>query len=441
MFHYFQSEHHFSLAIANLLGKTGLAVLMLGAISDKALADPPPAPPPNTQLPSVFCFRFTDIKAVENDPEGDKFQLSFEVLNWSNQPAGGVRIARNTGSNGLVLQDAPFLAGAGVDGNGRPLGNGANPLPGNQTFTNTGQLVESTQTAVQWTASQFDFFGGTNGPIPNQNLLGVPSQGGTALACSMVPGCQVQGNTPVVADWETVDNGNNVLDGFVITVDDFDEGESLSFNWNLLDVNGNPIGTPGQGNAYGFGTVNIGRVPINEDPSIPGHSDIAVRPLFPGNTGLIQTPNVFAQNSYQVTEYGPNNQYDDFLTPSPPAPTPSARTASLTRTTFGATSLSAASSESIVTQEPTIIAEFAAEFGAGITAPFLNPADNIFASATNVVPIDYSAPDPKPDPDPNPNPDPNPVPPTKVPEPNTLGAIALAGLGLLGSKYRRRRKA
>ena len=275
MFHSLPSKSRFSFAIAKTVGGAGLVALMVGAIADRAIADPPPPPPPATQLPSVFCFRFTDIKAVEDDPEEDKFQFTFEVLNWSNQPVGGVRIALNTGTNSFVQDVAPSFAGAGVDSNGRPLGPDADPLPGNQLFGNTGKLVESTETAVQWTAGQFDFNQGTNRPLPNQDLLGVPTLGGTAQACSMVPGCQLQGNTPVVADWETVDNGNNVLDGFTITVDDLDELEALSFNWNLLDVNGNPIGTPGQGNAYGFGTVNIGRVPIGADP----HAEF--KSLFP----------------------------------------------------------------------------------------------------------------------------------------------------------------
>lgn len=33
-------------------------------------------------LPEPYSFRFTDIKAVEGDPEGDKFQFEFEILNW-----------------------------------------------------------------------------------------------------------------------------------------------------------------------------------------------------------------------------------------------------------------------------------------------------------------------------------------------------------------------
>ncbi|OZH54109.1 hypothetical protein AFK68_12995 [Hydrocoleum sp. CS-953] len=210
---------------------TNLTKAILAAIASSfgvgvkaALADPPPAPPPQTLLPPVFCFRFTDIKAVEDDPEGDKFQLAFEVLNWSNQPASGVRIALTEGTNSFVTDGAaPTFAGAGVDRNGRPNGPDADPLPGNQLFTNGGQVVESTETAIQWDATQVDLNTFASGPIPNRDLLGVGERN-TPGACALVPGCRVVGHpnpffgSPVVADWETIDNGNNVLDGFVITV-------------------------------------------------------------------------------------------------------------------------------------------------------------------------------------------------------------------------------
>ena len=38
-----------------------------------ASADPPPDPPEDIILPSVFCFRVTDIDQVVGDPEGDRF--------------------------------------------------------------------------------------------------------------------------------------------------------------------------------------------------------------------------------------------------------------------------------------------------------------------------------------------------------------------------------
>jgi hypothetical protein len=355
----------------------GTGTFFIGISGQPVLADPVPNPPPPiipsplppTILPSVFCFRFTDIKAVETDAEGDKFQVSFEVLNWSNQPASGVRIALNTGTNSFVQDVAPSFAGAEIDFNGSPLGNDADPLPGNQLFTNNGSVVESTETAIQWDAEQFNFNTFNSGPIPNQDLLGVPSPGGTGDACNIVSGCQIQGGQPVVADIETVDNGNNVLDGFVMTLDNLNEGEVISFNWNLLDVNGNPIGTPGNGNAYGFGSVNLARIASSDSGS-----DYRV---FPENTGVGNSIQLFARGSDQVIKDGDE------------------------------------------------VALFAAEFGAGITAPFLNQEDNIFDSGINTQPIDYSS-DPPTDPE-------------NVPEPSMVGASILAGVGLLRRRSRQKK--
>ncbi|MDY7005387.1 MAG: PEP-CTERM sorting domain-containing protein [Cyanobacteriota bacterium] len=323
---------------------------------------PPPPPPPPTKLPPVYSFRFTDIKAVENDPEGDKFQLAFEVLNWSNQPAAGVRIALTEGSNTFVTDGvAPSFAGAGIDSNGRPNGPDGDPLPGNQLFINTGQVVESTDTAIQWDANQFNFNTLVSRPIPNRDLLGVGPRN-TPGACALVPGCRVVGGspnsffgTPKVVDPETVDNGNNVLDGFVVTVDDFDEGELISFNWNLLGVDGLPIGTPNSGNEYGFGTANIVRIPIGEDPN----ADFRI---FEQDTGVEQSERLFAEDSYLVTEYSPV-AYDTTI-----ASGLSATNALATQTVNS-------------TGEP--IAQFAAEVTTGITGAFLNPADNIFNSPVN----------------------------------------------------------
>lgn len=305
------------------------------AVTKPALADPPPTPPPNTILPPVFCFRFTDIKADPNDAQGDKFLFSFEVLNWSNKPAGGVRMALNTGTNTLTIDQSPSFGGAAIDGNGRPIGSDADPLLGNQLFANTGSVVQSTSTAVQWTATQLDLNTFDSQPIPNRNLLGVPPVGGTALACGLVPGCVLQGGKPVVPNGETIDDGNNVLDGFVVAIDDLDEGEGISFNWQLLDESGNPIGSVGRGNAYGFGTVNIFRRPINE----MGQADAQFR-LLPGNSGASSSGTMFADGVNNVEDA--NGNPTDYFT---------------------------------------------GEFGAGIAAPFVKPEDNIFNEQPNVEPL------------------------------------------------------
>ncbi|MDJ1182586.1 hypothetical protein PMH09_05205 [Roseofilum sp. BLCC_M143] len=228
----------------------GTAVVLIGVGANKALADPPPNPP----LPDIFCFRITDIDAV-TDPEGDKFQIEFEVLNWTHLPATDVDIALDIATD--VSFDAAF-----IDANGRPLGPGDSPPPGNLNTVNDWSVTTQTDTYVRWDA-------GT--PIPKIDLLG------GELAPFITPG-----------NPETIDDGPNVLDGFVLQVDDWDPGEILSFNWFLTN-NGTPIGTAGGGNPYGFGVVNIAR--------IDGAEDLLGSPVFQGNTGFRDGPIEFANNS------------------------------------------------------------------------------------------------------------------------------------------------
>ncbi|MCC5634697.1 PEP-CTERM sorting domain-containing protein [Nostoc sp. CHAB 5844] len=269
------------------------AVILAGAASAPALADPVPIP----DLPTVFCFRFTDSQLVPGDVGNDRIQFEFEVLNWTNTRASGVDIALNQGNGfGGIRQARPFFAGADVDPNGRPIGTGDDGLPpGNLNIPNDWRVDSITpgnqleNTAIEWRA-------GT--PINNIDLLG--------------------GERPSFLnpnDPETIDNGNNVLDGFTFTADDLDVGEVLSFNWFLKDVNDVPIGSVGGGNAYGFGTVNITRITAGNP--LPGI-------VLVGNTGFNQSPNLFYDQTYDL---GDGTQ-------------------------------------------------LAAEFGAGITARFQNPNDN-----------------------------------------------------------------
>lgn len=118
----------------------------------------------------------------------------------------------------------------------------------------------------------------------------------------------------------------NVLDGFVLRVDDFDVGETLSLNWFLTD-GVNPIGVAGRGNQMGFGIFTLSRIPIGGP--LPG-------PVFVGNIGVAGSPTEFFDTTWNV--------------PNP--------------------------------------ALFAAEFGSQLTGAFLNPPDNIFSAPINaqVVP-------------------------------------------------------
>lgn len=400
---YYHSRNSFSTRIGSLLLTATAATILALVPTKKADADPIPRPPnPEVKLPPVFCFRFTDIKAVPDDPEGDKFQFEFEVLNWTNTPAAGVAIALNegTGASGAVNK-VPFLAGGKIDNNGRPIGKGDDAGPtGNLNKLNDWNVAKSSDSAIEWEA-------GT--AIANSNLLGATS---TQQACALVPGCQVEVTqtqtqcsswwwrwwgrrcwtvndfNPLVPDMESVDNGNNVLDGFVVTVDDFDEKEVVSLNWFLLDDSGNPIGVSGKGNAYGFGTVNLYRQPLDESTD-PGA-------LFAGNAGLGESPTLFYDNVNRVTE---------------PMLAPAA-------TAFS--NLGLASSPLRAAPDENLIALFKAEFGPGTTATFSNPADNRFNAPTNAQL----------------QPGFTPVPPQPVPEPSSLAMVGLAGLSLLRLKRR-----
>jgi hypothetical protein len=335
-------------AIYNKSFQARLCPAILLAFAGGAYADPPPTNPPDIVLPNVFCFRITDIERVAGDPGANAFNFEFEVLNWTNKPAASVALMSTVGSK-AVVGAIPTISGNSIDVNGRggptggsdigdvifdPVaihsGRGRGDIP---AATNDWVALGSTAASAIWDASTF---GGT--PVPFRNLLGA---GSTAAACALVPGCflDASGN-PVTTALDTLgdvaldggpgivpnpvapDGSGNVLDGFVLTVDDFEEGEILSLNWFLLDGDGKPIGVVGNGNAFGFGVFNLGRIPVGG--ALPG-------PIFVGNTGMAQSNRDFFDTVYQI--------------PNP--------------------------------------AEFAGEFGGGITAAFLNPQDNFLNAPIN----------------------------------------------------------
>lgn len=321
-----------------------LLATLVFAIPRRARADPVPI---QSSIP-VFCFRITDIERVA--PGSNKFRIEFEVLNWTHEPAYGVYIALNVGTGVKIVGGSPpFFAGASIDSDGRPLvlidvngdgninaadledtnglngnglldpgedknGNGRldnDPIPGNLNPSNDWTVALSTTTAITWSAgtpvSAVDLTRFPFGPPVQPGDPEIPFILFTNLA------------DPTTIVLETIDDGPNVLDGYVIEVDDFDPGEILSFNWFLTDANGNIISDPSGEfgvNPYGFGVVNLTSL---DGPAFPGA-------VFSGNTGFSQSPKLFFDSVYVV--------------PNP--------------------------------------AQFAAEFGAAMTAAFLNPDDNLF---------------------------------------------------------------
>ena len=256
-----------------------MTILVFGGLSPvlPALADPPLPEGPNTIFPKVFCLRIMDVREINPNT----FDIEFEVLNWSNAPIHKIEFDITSPNMGNVV-----FSTASIDADGRPLvfadvdNDGLFPPGdlGDFEDTNNDGVVDpgedknandrfdndeapgNVNTANNWTVKSVDstaavFEAGT--PIPNIDLLGATS---TAQANALMPGwpnnISIDGNG-VIEDPEDIDNGTNVLDGFVIRVTDFDDLETFNMNWFVYDISGNPIGTQQGGNSMGFGMITL----------------------------------------------------------------------------------------------------------------------------------------------------------------------------------------
>jgi len=225
-------------------------------------------------LVKPYSFRFTDIKAVSDDPEGNEFQFSFEIINWSDTPAAGIQIAIHEDTNQVQIYEPLEFAGATVDSN-------RDPITGNLNLPNNSTVSESDNTSIKWNLGD---------PLLNRDLLGPATN---ERACQLVPGCDLLSGEPRMSDIEAIDNGDNVRDGFVFTVDNWDEGEILILNWFLLDENGNNIGTADAGNQNGYGLVQFYRQGLIEN----NNPDASF-----GVPGFIDRGELFHDDVYRVTE-------------------------------------------------------------------------------------------------------------------------------------------
>lgn len=229
---------------------------------------PGPNPTHTPELPNVFSIRVTDVFRLPPalDPEQDAFLIGFEILNWTNTRVGAIHLFVNSGS-GVGGSDAPprFSADGGcglafVDEDGRPIFIGSDNanFPGGPSWV----AIDNDWQLTDCTPEKIAFCGGT--PLKNRDLVGALNSGGSAAACALVPGCQIDAfGRPVIPDMETIDDTTlpdlNVLDGFVIHVDDLDPGEFFSFTIYFVDTERNLVGTPAGGNEFGFATANIFR--------------------------------------------------------------------------------------------------------------------------------------------------------------------------------------
>jgi hypothetical protein len=350
--------------------RSGLLLASAGALVVcpvwEAQADPVPVGP------GVFCIRITDIERVQDDVSDAAFEIEFELLNWSDTPASGFSLAVNIGTFFLPSGLPPWFGGPpemvrafiDPDGRGGPVGgNDIGPGVFDPIAIHSGRgrsdiaghlndwgVTGSTHASVTWGT------GALGTPIPNLDLLAplalIPAD--PASAYMLVPGLGTDGLGDSAIDGGPLpyvnpaplpfgffptggqpvpDGSGNVLDGFVLTVCDWDEFEMISFNWNFLDALGNPIM-----NSYGFGTLNLVRLPAAAP--LPGG-------VFIGNTGFGQQPIEFFDSVFEIPAF----------------------------TRAAATS-------------------FAVEFGAAITAPFATPTDNTFGfpiTTQTVSPITHPA--------------------------------------------------
>ena len=220
---------------------TPVTVLFFSMLTGTAvLADPPPQPDPPCK---VFCFRITDIRADKNDAQKDKFHIEFEVLNWADTYAGGIKLALAAASSpGVQFANDNFFNFNGVDADGRPLqledtngdmvinaadledanNNGLldagedknnnnrldnDPIPGNLNRNNTWTLTTQTATQMEWAL-------GT--AIPFINMLAALNDPQTACgscflnARTPASSFTIDPNTGEVMPLEVVDNGDNV---------------------------------------------------------------------------------------------------------------------------------------------------------------------------------------------------------------------------------------
>jgi hypothetical protein len=181
--------------------------------------------------------------------------------------------------------------------------------------------------------------------IPNRDLLFsrqdpfslVPGLGQDNLGDTAIDGGPEPYTTSLAYGGQpSPDGSGNVLDGFVIDIDGLGVGDTVSFNWFLLgggfgEESAAAFAGDGEGGignlfplfgSFGFGTFSLARIDVGGD--LPGA-------LFTGNSGFNQNAQSFFGDVYNI--------------PNP--------------------------------------AEFGAEFGAGITAPFQDPLDNVFNTPVN----------------------------------------------------------
>ncbi len=234
-----------TIALAALTASTGLVT--------PAKADPPIDPRVNLPL---FCFRFTDVKQVGNKADNN-FQFEFEVLNWTSRDASRLTVnfpgIGAPALNGSSLNTGVNVTSAFVDVDGRRLSPGpVQPIPGNVVPTkNNWSTTFIGSPSGPFSAKSAVYDAGT--PIPFIDMTRILASSTSAVdAVAKVNALDPPGghfpnrDFDPMGDVETIDNGTNVLDGFVFEAHDFDPGEYIVYDWRLepdaQNAGGNGVG-------------------------------------------------------------------------------------------------------------------------------------------------------------------------------------------------------
>lgn len=296
--------------LTSLVSRTSVA-LSVGArlalvcvpLASTTFADPLVDPPCDLKMDPVYCVQCTSFERDMADPELDKYRFEFAFLNWTTMPCYGIVLYAT--ASGTVSDAPPRVSKAYIDSDGRPLSGPSAPI-GPYSQPNDWPFGSGFSTAVTFNV------GVSGTPIPNPtatvngvtynglkdplfSLPPIPPTSTCAQAVSMmIPGSNVSlyfepgvgfKYQVVIPDPRTVNDGMNVRDGFVIEIDDFDDGEEISFNWFLTDVNGKHIGEINglshavTGDDFGFGAFNLSV----KDPALPGLATAPI-PLYKTNT-------------------------------------------------------------------------------------------------------------------------------------------------------------
>ena len=222
-----------------------IAIALVALTASTGFVTPVKADPPvdtRFTLP-LFCFRFTDVKQIGNKADNN-FKFEFEVLNWTSRDASrltvnfpGIGATTLTGSS---LNTGVDVRGSSVDMNGRRLGSGpAQPIPGNVSPTNNNWLPTFISSpSGPFSAKSAVYDAGT--PIPFIDMTRILASSTSAVdAVAKVNALDPPGghflnrDFDPMGDIETIDNGSNVLDGFVFEAHDFDPGEYIVYDWKL----------------------------------------------------------------------------------------------------------------------------------------------------------------------------------------------------------------